>query len=358
MTVTILCGGAGTRLWPASRPEHPKQFVRLLEGPTLFQRAVLRNIEVADRFIVVASRDHLDLARAQFREAAGRDMPVTFILEPAGRNTAPAVALAALEASRAGDDLMLVAPADHLVADQDAYVEAVRRALRGAAGPAGPAEARLVTFGIKPEYPETGYGYIESGEAISPGLHRVAAFHEKPSREKAEAYLAAGGFFWNSGMFVFSGALFLEELKVHAPDMLQAAARAFAAAEIRPEGRDRVVAVGREEMLAIPADSIDYAVMEKSRRVAIVPVSMGWDDLGSFDAVYAVSARDAAGNALPQSALALDSQSCLVIAPDLKVRLCGVRDLIVVQDGDRLLIVPRGMSQEVKRVAQADKERP
>ncbi len=359
MTVTILCGGAGTRLWPASRPEHPKQFVRLLEGPTLFQRAVQRNLDVADRFIIVANRDHLDLARAQFRDIAGPAARVTYILEPAGRNTAPAVALAALEAQRAGDDLMLVVPADHLIADQDAYVEAVRRAARGATGSAshtGSAEARLVTFGIKPEYPETGYGYIESGQELGPGLHRVAAFHEKPSRERAEQYLASGGFYWNSGMFVFPAALILSELQAHAPAMLLAARHAHATAEIRQTGDDRILAIDRNAMLAIPADSIDYAVMEKSRRVAIVPVSMGWDDLGSFDAVYAASARDAAGNALPPDALALDTESCLVIAPDLRVRLCGVRDLIVVQDGDRLLIVRRGDSQSVKRVAQADQE--
>lgn len=362
MTVTILCGGAGTRLWPASRPEHPKQFVRLLEGPTLFQRAVQRNLALADRFIIVANRDHLDLARAQFREIAGPAARATYILEPVGRNTAPAVALAALEAQRSGDDLMLVVPADHLIANQNAYVEAVRRASRGATGPAVTSSAAdaavpgLVTFGIKPEYPETGYGYIEAGEAIGPGLHRVAAFHEKPSRERAEQYLASGSFYWNSGMFVFPSALILSELQAHAPAMLLAARHAHATAEIRQTGDDRILAIDRNAMLDIPADSIDYAVMEKSRRVAVVPVSMGWDDLGSFDAVYAASARDAAGNALPASALALDAESCLVIAPDLKVRLCGVRDLIIVQDGDRLLIVRRGDSQSVKRVAQADQE--
>lgn len=351
MTIVILCGGAGTRLWPASRPERPKQFVRLLEGPTLFQRAVLRNLPLADRFLVISNRLHLDLAREQFASVAGEaSPPASFLLEPAGRNTAPAVALAALHTSIAAGsgELMLIVPSDHEVADEAAYREAVGRAC-GAAR-----QGSLVTFGIRPESPETGYGYIEAGNPVdgAPGALAVRAFHEKPARGKAEAYVAAGNFLWNSGMFVFSAGSVLREFALHSPDILEASKVAIASA-VSVAGV--AYAIRAEDMARIPADSIDYAVMEKSGRVAVIPVSMGWNDLGSFDAVYEASSRDADGNVLPADALALDSENCLVLAPDLKVRLSGVSDLVVVQDGDRLLIVRRGATQSVKDMAAADK---
>ncbi|MCX7028233.1 MAG: sugar phosphate nucleotidyltransferase [Spirochaetes bacterium] len=352
MTTIILCGGAGTRLWPASKPEKPKQFAHLLEGPTLFQRAVLRNLAVSDRFVIVTNRAHLELAAAQFVEAAGGKKSVSFVLEPAGRNTAPAVALAALVVAAASgqDELILVVPADHVVADEGAYREAVGLARRAAVS------GRLVTFGIRPESPETGYGYIKAGLPFETckGILEVAAFHEKPDKAKAEAYLAAGNFFWNSGMFLFNTGAIVEEFERWAPEMLEASRRALSSAETKEHGGNSVAAIRPEDMAAIPADSIDYAVMEKSSKVAVVPVSMGWNDMGSFDAVYEASKRDRAGNVLPDDALALDSSNCFVLAPGLKVHLSGVSDLIVVQDGDRLLIVKRGRSQSVKDLAAAD----
>lgn len=355
MTTIILCGGAGTRLWPASRPERPKQFARLLEGPTLYQRTILRNLAISDRFLVVTNRMHLELAAEQFEESAGAGRPVSFLLEPMGRNTAPAVALAALETAEAlgPTEPLLIVPADHEVRDEAAYRGAVARAGRAAA------EGMLATFGIAPDFPETGYGYIEAGEALGGslaggGILGVKAFREKPPLEKAKEYLAEGNFYWNSGMFVFGAGTAIEEFGHYAGATLEASRHALAGAERRQFKGHAVVAIRDDGMAAIPANSIDYAIMEKSRRVAVIPVSMGWNDLGSFDALYDASDRDEAGNALQKGTIAQDTSGCLVLAPGLKVRLSGVSDLIVVQDGDRLVIVKKGRSQSVKELAAAD----
>lgn len=298
----------------------------------------------------------MELARAQFFEVAGSDAKATFILEPIGRNTAPAVALAALETSSSisPDELMLIAPADHEVANEEAYHQAVERACLAAS------VGGLATFGINPDHPETGYGYIEAGSwfkglsCIDEGILEVRAFHEKPSLDKAIEYLAAGNFFWNSGIFVFKASTILEELECHASTLINACWAAHAAAEVKMIHESRLLAIHADDMMLIPSVSLDYAVMEKSKRVAVVPVSMGWNDLGSFDAVHEVMRRDQSGNALPETAIALDCSNCLVLTPDLKVRISGINDLVVVQDGDRLLIVKRGQTQSVKSLAEAD----
>jgi len=345
MTIVILCGGAGTRLWPLSRKERPKQFAAFVGTETLFESTVRRNLPLAERFIIVTNRDHLELAREQFEKAAatsdcaGGGAKVLYILEPVGRNTAPAIALAALSAE--AGEVLLVVPSDHAIADEGAYREAARKAERGAVS------GRLVTFGIEPAGPETGYGYIESGEELDGGgLFAVTAFHEKPSMERAEEYLRAGRFYWNSGMFAFTREAILQELSLAAPAILAGSEKALAMAP-RSSG---VVKIDEEAMRAIPSDSIDYAVIEKSECVATLPAEMGWSDLGSYDAIYEIREKDASGNAASPGSILVEASNCLVLSSGRRIALAGVEDLVVVEDGDSILITKRGRTQIVKDV--------
>ncbi len=350
MTTIVLCGGAGTRLWPVSKSDLPKQFCDLLGGPSLFERTIARNAALGGRFVVVTNRAHREAARAQFGRSAPAGSRVEYLLEPAGRNTAPAIALACL--GLPPEETVLVVPSDHLVADEAAYLEAAGKALEAAD------VGLLATFGIAPEYPETGFGYIEAGErpAGKPYL-RVAAFREKPDRPTAEAYLASGRHFWNSGMFAFRAGAFLEELGRLAPAILEASrtARAKAILESGDGGRESTLRVAEADMLAIPADSIDYAVMEKSRLAATVPASFGWSDLGSFDALYAARAKDGDGNALSEGVVSVASKGCLALANGRTVVLAGVEDLVVVETPQAILVVKRGETQLVKAAVDAVK---
>jgi mannose-1-phosphate guanylyltransferase/mannose-1-phosphate guanylyltransferase/mannose-6-phosphate isomerase len=340
----ILSGGAGTRLWPMSRPECPKQLLPLTASETMLQLTARRAIDAA-RFappIVVANAAHADAIEQQL-DAAGAP-PQALILEPAGRNTAPAIALAALAAG--GDETpLLVMPSDHVIGDVAAFHAAIERALPPVR------EGWLATFGIAPDAPETGYGWIAEGSEIVRGVHKVDRFVEKPPRERAEAMLEAGGHYWNGGIFLFRADMFLAALSVHAPDMLAACRQAMDAA--RREGRR--IHPDAAAFAASPADSIDYAVMEKADRVAVVPVDMGWSDVGSWDALHALSELDAAGNAHSGAVLAIDSANCLVRSDGPRIALVGVRDLIVVASGGDVLIVPRGCSQDVKKLIEAMK---
>lgn len=340
----ILSGGAGTRLWPLSRAERPKQLQAITASETMLQLTA-RRICDQDYFaapIVVANQAHADEIERQL-EAVGI-FPDPLILEPIGRNTAPAIALAAL-ASGGGATPLLVMPSDHVIGDVAAFHEAIARALEHVD------EGWLITFGISPDAPETGYGWIAGGEAIALGVHQVKQFIEKPPRADAEAMLSAGGHYWNGGIFLFRADVFLAALAAHAPDILDACQRAMdgagrAGARISPD---------RTAFAASPADSIDYAVMEKAERVAVVPVAMGWSDVGSWDALHALSACDPAGNATHGEVLAVDTTNCLVRTDGPRVALVGVSDLIVVASENEVLIVPRGRSQEVKRLIDAIK---
>ncbi|MEF3191487.1 MAG: mannose-1-phosphate guanylyltransferase/mannose-6-phosphate isomerase [Campylobacterales bacterium] len=314
MTNIILCGGSGTRLWPLSRTLMPKQFVKLFESRSLFQMTVERNRMLCQEQLIVSNSEQYFLALDQLEEMGG--VQVTYLLEPIGRNTAPAIALAcmALEPER----IVLVTPSDHLIKDRAAYQKVVARARELAE------DDYLVTFGIAPTHPETGFGYIEAkGE-------EVLAFHEKPTKERAQAYLEAGNYYWNSGMFCFKAGVFLRELATLSPEIYQACEVAYKNAT-----RERMIRIRHEDMIQIPEDSIDYAVMEKSARVKVVPSEIGWSDVGSFDALSEELANDEAGN---------------LVLTNKKTVLLDVNDLIVVDTDDALLICKKGSSQKVKDV--------
>jgi len=339
----ILSGGSGTRLWPMSRAERPKQLLALTASETMLQLTAQR--AGGERFappIVVANAAHADEVTRQLAEVGVS--PAALILEPAGRNTAPAIALAALAAENPATPL-LVMPSDHVIADVAAFHSAIAAAMPLVE------EGWLITFGIAPTAPETGYGWIKVGEALGAGVHRVARFVEKPPRDAAEAMLASGDHAWNGGIFLFRSDMYLAALATHAPEMLAAVTAAMDAAD-----RDGVrILPDASAFAASPADSIDYAVMEKADRVAVVPVSMGWSDVGSWDALHALSEVDGVGNAHHGEVLAIDTANCLVRSDGMRISLVGVEDLIVVASGGDVLIMPRGRSQEVRRIVEAMK---
>ncbi len=345
MTTIILCGGSGTRLWPLSRAAMPKQFASIVPGGSLFEGAVRRNLEFGACFIVAANAGQGTLAAAQLDGLGVKGYRA--LVEPVGRNTAPAIALACM--MLAPDEVVLVAPSDHLVRGLPEYRDAVNRALELAK------KGRLVTFGIVPTYAETGYGYIETdGES-------VVSFKEKPDAATAEGYLASGKYRWNSGMFCFAAGTFLAELQKHAPDVHAACIRAYASAScknpLRPTAAD---------MAAIPSVSVDFAVMEKSTRVACVPCppAMGWSDLGSYDALYdELSGAQAADGAeapcggsvsigVPEPVL-VQAAGNLVVSSGKRVVLVDVSDLIIVDTPDALLVARRGSTQKVKDAVDA-----
>lgn len=326
MTNLILCGGAGTRLWPISRQTRPKQFYPLFGGKSLFQETVERNRVVADRFFIASNAVQMSLAREQLAEA--KDLPTQFLVEPVGRNTAPAIALACLALPE--DEVVFVTPSDHRMTRLDDYWRAVTRAKALAE------EGFLVTFGITATYPETGFGYIEADGEL------VKSFREKPDLATAQKYLDSGRYLWNSGMFVFRAGVFLAELAHHNPEVLAACRKV-------QSGQPTL-----EEMQAIPSISVDYAVMEKSKAVRVVAVDPGWSDLGSFDALAEEVEPGQNGNAVLGNCppVFVDSYRNLVLTRDRRVALVGVEDLLVIDTPDALLIVKRGASQKVKDVVE------
>ena len=333
----LLSGGSGTRLWPLSREAYPKQFLPLVGDATMVQETWRRVAPLADRSpIVVANEEHRFLVAEQLRQI-GAPVPA-IILEPVGRNTAPAIAAAALQATAGGaDPLLLVLPSDHVVQDAEAFRAAVREACEAAAAGA------LVTFGIRPDAPETGFGYIQSAEGA--GLQKVLRFVEKPDAATAQSYLDAGGYYWNSGMFLFRASRYLEELRRLHPTMLDAVERAFEGAQ-----RDGdFIRLDRDAFTASPADSIDYAVMEKTDRAMVLPVDIGWSDVGSWSALWDVSERDADGNAHHGDVIAVDTRNSYAYAQRL-VALVGVDDIVVVETDDAVLVARKDRVQEVKQV--------
>jgi len=336
----ILSGGSGTRLWPMSRPEMPKQLLPLTADETMLQLTARRaHGEAFAAPIVVANARHADAIDEQL--AAADAKPQAVILEPVGRNTAPAIALAALAAG--AEDALLVMPSDHVIADVEAFRAAVDAAMPMVA------DGWLVTFGIAPDAPETGYGWIQVGDRLAEGVHRVARFVEKPPRDRAEAMLAAGDHVWNGGIFLFRADMFLGALAAHAPTILTAAQTAMR--DARREGVR--VYPDADAFGASPSDSIDYAVMERADRVAVVPVAMGWSDVGSWDALLAISPCDERGNQPRGEVLAIDTNNCLIRSDGVRISAVGVSDLIVVACGNDVMIVPRGRSQDVKKLIEA-----
>lgn len=335
----ILCGGSGTRLWPISRSLMPKQFARLFDGASLFQRTVKTNSRVCDAQYIVSNAEQYFLAKDQLEEVGASN--TSFLLEPVGRNTAPAIALACL--SLMPDDVVLVSPSDHVIRKADAYEECLRKAETLAKSGA------LVTFGITPTGPETGYGYIEAdGE-------NVKRFVEKPNLETAKKYVESGRFFWNSGIFCFMVSTFLEELGRHSPDILAAARVAFA--NSKKENHDSLIRVQHDDMMNIPSNSIDYAVMEKSSKVKVVPSDIGWSDLGAFDSLYGEYEHDENGNNKNAKHLSIGSKNSLVLGAQRQICTIDLDKMLIVDTPDALLVAPLSSSQKVKKVVDELKAR-
>jgi mannose-1-phosphate guanylyltransferase/mannose-6-phosphate isomerase len=348
----ILSGGSGTRLWPMSRSLYPKQLLALTGERSLLQETVLR---VADGGaagdpafappVIVANEEHRFIIAEQLREIALT--PEALILEPVGRNTAPAACVAALrltarQAPGDPDPLMLVMPSDHAIGDLAAFRQAVERA-------SGVARTgRLVTFGITPERAETGYGYIASGVPLDnlEGAFAVTGFVEKPDSDTAERYVASGTYFWNSGIFLFPAALYLSELERLRPDIVNACRAALAAAKSETD----FVRLDQTAFAAGPSDSIDYAVMEHTQAAAVVPVGMGWSDLGSWDALWEMGDKDAGGNALSGNVVAEATRNCYLRSEAGLVAAIGVADIVVVATPDAVMVAPRDRTQEVKQL--------
>lgn len=344
LTPLILSGGSGTRLWPVSRKNLPKQFLSLMGQGTLFQQTVARTQLLPDVAapIVVASDDHRFLAAEQLLESGIRD--ATIILEPLPRNTAPAIALGALRAvQKSPDAVLLVLPADHLIGDTQSFQAAVEKAMPAAQ------EGWLVTFGIRPDRPETGFGYIRRGEALDGNAFRVAKFVEKPALETAQSYLKEGCYDWNSGMFLFKASRYLEELASHAPGMLQAVKAAHAAATTDLD----FVRISSDAFAKVPEDSIDYAVMEKTQRAAVIPVACAWSDIGSWSALWLAGARDADGNIREGDTIAVNTTHSLLRSHERHLlATVGVENLIVVTTPDATLVAHRDAAQDVKLVVE------
>lgn len=334
----ILCGGNGTRLWPVSRSLMPKQFAPLFDGQSLFRKTVVTNSAVCEAQFIVSNADQFFLAKDQL-EAEGKKGG-KFLLEPVGRNTAPAIALACLTLDP--EEIVLVSPSDHVIRKKDEYKAVLLRAQELAK------EGNLVTFGITPTSPETGYGYIEAdGE-------NVKRFVEKPDRATAEKYLLAGNFYWNSGIFCFKAKTFLDELQKHSPDILAASKKALANTAIEEK---EPIRVSMDGMMAIPSNSIDYAVMEKSDKVKVVPSDIGWSDLGSFDSLYGEYPHDENGNNVNPRHIAVGSKNSLVMGSQRAIATIDLDKMLIVDTPDALLVAPLSSSQKVKQVVEELKVR-
>jgi mannose-1-phosphate guanylyltransferase / mannose-6-phosphate isomerase len=345
----ILSGGAGTRLWPLSTPSKPKQFHALNTDISLFSETIERvKSGQSLKFgapIIVCGRTHEALVRSELMKAQISNAQV--ILEPMPRNTAPALAAAALLQAETDDQaLMLVLPADHVIAQpqrlHQACADAHQAALAG----------RIVTFAIKPLGPETGYGYIKSGEALAPNVHVVEAFKEKPDAKTAQDYLDQGSYSWNAGIFFFKASALISELEIHAPLLLQQA-RAALKVSVRLDGS---ISLDPTEFAKAPSISIDYAVMEPTSHAAVVPVDMGWSDVGSYTTLWELSSKDVAGNYAKGNAALIQSSGCYVDSQNVPVALIGVTDLVVICTPEGILVSHRDSAQDVRLAAEALKK--
>ncbi len=350
----ILCGGSGTRLWPLSRSGYPKQFLVLSGTTSLFQQAVERtnalacdDIEIGQT-LVVTNEAHRFLVLDQLSEL--KNVSATLLLEPVGRNTAPALTLAALQASANGQDpILVVTPADQTVQNSQAFTAALQQAVRAAAS------GNIVILGITPDKPETGYGYIrQSGAAGSFGEYSVAQFAEKPSQETAKQYLASGGYAWNSGMFVLKASSWLKALKHFRPDIASATEAAWAGKTIDNHTASLLVRPETEAFASIPSQSIDYAVMEhcpgSQFSIQMLALDAGWSDLGAWDAVWQVGEQDGQGNVVQGDALVADSHNTLIHSSSRLVGAVGVSNLIIIETADAVLVADRSQSQHVKKI--------
>lgn len=339
---TILCGGAGSRLWPLSRSMHPKPFIRLSDGESLLQKAFIRAAQQQNvsEILTVTNRDLLFKTEDDYREVNPNDLPTSFILEPFGRNTAAAIAAATLNVKKhhGEDAILLVLAADHIIHDGDAFSEAVDKAIALAQ------TGKLVTFGIQPTAPETGYGYIEADG------FEVKRFVEKPNFKTAQDYVASGSYFWNSGMFCFKASVMLEQMQQLCPAILSSVQKCFDASRIMHGKGFEKVELDAESFQKVPEDSIDFAVFEKSSAIAVVPCDVGWSDIGSWSAMGGLTPSDENGNRIDGNARLYDVKNTFIRSKKRLVGAVGVEDLIIVDTTDALLVARADRAQDVKHI--------
>ncbi len=338
----ILAGGSGTRLWPMSRQLRPKQFLALTGTETMLQQTLLRlDVSIRSKPIIVCNEDHRFLTAEQLR-AIGIDS-ARIILEPCGRNTAPAIALAALEAIKQEEDpLLLVLSADHLIQDSASFQETIQDAAEFAS------REKMLVFGVVPTSPETGFGYIKRGLNLGDKGFNLDGFVEKPDAQTAQDYLQAGDYYWNSGMFMFKAGVYLKELEKFRPDILEACSQATVKASKDLD----FIRVDRESFEDCPSESVDYAVMEKTRQGVVVPLKSGWSDIGSWSALAEAMERDEHGNAVKGDVLVLDTKNCLVLAGNRLVTTLGIEDLVVVETSDAVLVASKDKVQDIKTLVE------
>ncbi|MEI9905168.1 MAG: mannose-1-phosphate guanylyltransferase/mannose-6-phosphate isomerase [Asticcacaulis sp.] len=346
ITPVIMSGGSGTRLWPLSTPDAPKQFHALATPNTMIQETALRL--TGEGFlgpIAICGLGHLDLVTSQL---AGIDSaPQAVILEPMARNTAAVAAIAALSvAESAPDSLVLLVPADHVIAKPDAFRAALALA-------AETAKDRIVTFGIRPAHPETGFGYIARGQALADGVFEIERFLEKPDLATAEAYVAGGRHDWNAGIFLFSPQVMLQELEAHAPEVLKASREAYASAQCNGV----VISLDADAFAKSPSVSVDVAVMEKTRASAVVPCDIGWADVGGFAELWRLGDKDDRANHVKGDAILIDAENCLVHSNGPVVAIIGLSDVMVISTPSGVLVAPISRAQDVKKAAEAAKKR-
>lgn len=339
---TILCGGAGSRLWPVSRELHPKPFIRLSDGESLLQKAFGRGATLSGvkEVLTVTNRELFFKTQDEYRAINPLSLTTSFILEPFGRNTAAAIAAAALYAAKAHDEnaILLVLAADHLIADQEAFANAVTKATELAQ------QGKLVTFGIQPDGPETGYGYIESQG------NEVLRFVEKPSLDKAREYVDSGRFLWNSGMFCFQAGAMLKAMEEYCPDILAKTQQCLEKSR-KAEGKNTFeLELDASSFAEVPDNSIDYAIMERTDQIAVVPCTIGWSDIGSWSALGELVPPDTQGNRVNGEALLHDVNNCFIQSSERMIGAVGIDDLIIVDTPDALLVADKARSQEVKHL--------
>lgn len=338
----ILCGGVGARLWPVSRESHPKPFIKLADGQSLLQKTFLRaaSLPGVEEILIATNRELFFKSEDAFREVNHAQRATSYILEPFGRNTAAAIAAAALQIAdvHGKESLMLVLPADHLISDLDAFSAAVMTATTLAQ------QNKVVMFGIQPERPETGYGYIEAK-----GQH-VLSFVEKPSTQKAQEYIDCGRFLWNSGMFCFKAGVLLQEMELHSPDILLATKTCVEQSRLATGAGFTQLELDSSSFSLVPDNSIDYAVIEKSSHVAVVPCSIGWSDIGSWTALSDLSEANAEGNRIEGEALLCDVTNCYIRSKDRMIGAVGIENLLIIDTPDALLVADRSRAQDVKGI--------
>ncbi|MEZ8743224.1 mannose-1-phosphate guanylyltransferase/mannose-6-phosphate isomerase [Vibrio sp. 10N.261.49.A5] len=342
----IMAGGSGSRLWPLSRSLYPKQFISLASDKTMLQETVARLEQLEHgKPIFICNEEHRFIVAEQLRQREFEHGGI--VLEPVGRNTAPAIALAALQATKSGDDpLLLVLAADHVIKDENAFVQSVERAMPAAN------LGKLITFGIVPTKPETGYGYIKKGTGFTESAFNVEQFVEKPDFDTAQSYVKSGEYYWNSGMFLFKASRYLEELKAFHPSILSACELAIASSTPDLD----FIRLNEKAFLACPDDSIDYAVMEKTEDALVVPMDAGWSDVGSFSALWEVTEKDKAGNVTIGDILTEHTSNCYLYSQDKLISTVGVDNLVVVETKDAVLVADKDNVQNVKSIVNQLKE--